>query len=472
MRFDDEPVNGSDAAPKLGKALLDYFKCPEGFVDFALRGDLCPGEGYFRFGPDLICFGQSSLGYYADVPAKATCDLAYHIRMEGSTCYIPFNPSRVIDNLRCERYVRGPQSNGWDARTKLVWELYYHMRPHLGVAVRKHLQRLWLRGWEDRRFPSWPVDRTVDQLLQKLLALAMQARGVERVPFIWFWPDAQTSCAIMTHDVEETGGLASCSTLMEIDESFGLKSAFQFIPEQRYAVSPALRQGLRERGFEVNVHDLNHDGHLYDQQEEFLRRAEKINAYAREYEARGFRAGVLYRKLDWYNAYEFSYDMSVPNVGHLDPQLGGCCTVMPYFVGRVLELPVTTTQDYTLFNIFSDYSIELWQRQIELITANHGLVSFNIHPDYILEKKARNTYAALLIHLSQLRRQQRLWLALPHEVDQWWRERAAMRIVGDSGRLRIEGPSAARARLAYACRSGDGISYQFDSDAHAVGNAA
>ena len=185
----------------------------------------------------------------------------------------------------------------------------------------------------------------------------------------------------------------------------------------------------------------------------------------KEYGAGGFRAAVRYRRLDGYDAYDFSYDMSVPNVGHLDPQRGGCCTVMPYFIGNVLELPVTTTQDYTLFNIFSDYSLDLWQRQIQLITEKHGLVSFNAHPDYVLKKRARETYAGLLAHLSQLRSQGGVWVALPREVDRWWRQRSGMRIVGESGQWRIEGPGQERAKLAFACLAGDRISYTFDPPA-------
>jgi hypothetical protein len=447
----------------LNGALIDYFRCPEVFADFALRGELCPGEGYFRFGPDVICYGQSSLGYYAETPAKATCDLAYHVRTEGTTCYIPFDPSAAVDNLRCECYLRHSPNNGWEKeQTSWMRKAYYRLRPHLGVPIRKRLQRLWLRGWKKRRFPSWPVDRTVDQLLEKLLALSMKAHRVERIPFIWFWPNGQKSCAILTHDVEESSGVDFCPSLMDIDDSFGIKSSFQFVPEERYAVSRALLERTRERGFEVNVHDLNHDGHLYESRKEFLRRALRINKYVKEYGALGFRAAVLYRRLDWYDAYDFSYDMSVPNVGHLDPQRGGCCTVMPYFIGDVLELPVTTTQDYTLFNIFSDYSLDLWQQQIRLITENHGLLSFNAHPDYVLERRARDTYAGLLAHLSRLRSQGEVWMALPKEVDRWWRERARMTIVGEAGRWRIEGPGQERAKLAYACLAGDRISYTFD----------
>jgi len=447
----------------LNRALIDYFRCPEVYGDFALRGDICPGEGFFRFGPDVICYGQSSLGYYADKPERATCDLIYHLRVEGSTCFIPFNLSAVVENLRRERYVGKPPNHQPRSISSLVkkniYSAYYWVRPYLAVSLRKHLQRLWLRGLEKSAFPQWPVDRTVDRILERLLALSMKAHGVEQIPFIWFWPDGLKSCVILTHDVEESAGVNFCSSLMDIDDSFGLKSSFQFIPEKRYSVSPALLSRMRERGFEVNIHDLNHDGRLYDDRAEFLRRAQKINQYVKEYGASGFRAGVLYRNFDWYDAYEFSYDMSAPNVAHLDPQAGGCCTIMPYFIGNVLELPLTTAQDYTLFNILSVYSTDLWKQQIKVITTNHGLASFNAHPDYLLEKRAQDTYEALLAHLSELRAEGEVWTPLPKEVDRWWRQRSQMKIVGEPGQWRIEGPGKERARLAYARLAGDRLSY-------------
>ncbi len=36
---------------------------------------------------------------------------------------------------------------------------------------------------------------------------------------------------MMTHDVEGTAGRRFCPALMDLDESFGMKSAFQVIPE-------------------------------------------------------------------------------------------------------------------------------------------------------------------------------------------------------------------------------------------------
>jgi hypothetical protein len=198
------------------------------------------------------------------------------------------------------------------------------------------------------------------------------------------------------------------------------------------------------------VHDLNHDGLLYRNRAEFLRRAEKINAYGKQFGAEGFRAAVLYRRQLWYDALDFSYDMSVPNVAHLDPQHGGCCTVMPYFIGNIVELPVTTTQDYMLFHILDDHSIRLWEKQIDLIMQRHGLMSFIVHPDYVAQPRERGTYEALLARLARLREEKGVWIATPGEVNRWWRQRAQMNLVEDGAGLRIEGTGSERARIAYA----------------------
>ena len=237
---------------------------------------------------------------------------------------------------------------------------------------------------------------------------------------------------------------------MDLDDSVGIKASFQIVPERRYPVTAAFLDGIRGRGFEINIHDINHDGRLFAEREGFLRRAERINSYAKEFGAQGFRSGALYRRPEWYEALDSAYDMSIPNVAHLDPQRGGCCTVLPFFIGKTLELPLTTTQDYSLFNILDNYSIDLWKQQIALIAEKHGLVSFIVHPDYVIEKRARASYLALLAYLVQLRAGGMLWIALPNEVNQWWRERSQMTVVPNERGFRIEGKGKERARLAFA----------------------
>jgi hypothetical protein len=379
-------------------------------------------------------------------------DASADIEIRDGTVYLPFDPSQVADNLLCERYID-------DWRDKAVMsalaKAYYLIRPILPVGVRRHLQKIYFTGWDKLPFPRWPLDCSVDNLFRQLLLLFLNSNGDEPIPFIWFWPKGASSCAIMTHDVETALGRDFCSKLMDIDDSYNIKSSFQIIPEQRYRVNRDYLRSIRKRGFEVAVHDLNHDGHLYKDRDQFVERAAKINSYAKEYGAEGFRAAVLYRKQLWYEALSFSYDMSIPDVAHLDPQRGGCCTVMPYFIGKILELPVTTIQDYTLFYILDDYSIDLWKRQIELIMKQHGLISFIVHADYICKSRERRIYEALLDHLAHMKEENGVWITTPVEVNRWWRQRAEMRLVENGKNWQIEGPGKERACLAYASKKGN-----------------
>ena len=444
-------------------AFLNHFRCPDEFASFGLNGELSTDEGFFRFGRDTVCYGR-----FAGNPSKQITpslpDALEEVSVRGDQILLPFDLSQVTENLRSERYALNPQRSLRRLTEETIGrKLYYFLRPILPVSVRKHLQRARLKGWNRIPFPHWPVDFTVESLLERAMTLVLRNHPGKKIPFIWFWPAGAESCAFITHDVEATAGRNFCVELMNLDDSFGIKSAFQVVPEVRYDTRDGFLETFTERGFEVNVHDLNHDGALFQDRREFLRRAERINAYAREFHTRGFRAGSMYRNQEWYDALEVAYDMSVPNVAHLEPQRGGCCTVLPYFIGNILELPLTTTQDYSLFHILGDYSIELWKKQIDLIRRKHGLISFITHPDYLIEKRARQVYQDLLGHLSRLRITDRLWIALPGEVDRWWRNRSQMKLVQNGASWQIEGPDKDRACVAYASLENDQLVYSVES---------
>jgi len=431
----------------MNKTMLQHYRCPDAYGRFVAKGPTSGKRNFFCFGKEATCYGAYVGEGGSDDPEGTLHDALRDVEVKCGSAMLPFDPSEVIENLRCEKYFGGWRKNRF---LSALTEMYYLLRPILPLVTRRHLQKIYLRGWEKIVFPRWPVDTSVDSLLQQLLLLSIRSAGVEQIPFIWFWPAGAPSCAIMTHDVETEEGRDYSPALMNIDESFGIKASFQVVPEERYRVDEKFLSLIRSRGFEVVVHDLNHDGHLYKSREQFLKRAAKINAYGREYRAVGFRAGVLYRQQDWYDELDFEYDMSVPNVAHLDPQRGGCCTVMPYFIGDILELPVTTTQDYTLFNILNNYSTNLWEQQIQIIMRKHGLMSFIVHPDYITKTRERGVFMTLLDRLACLRERERLWITTPGEVNRWWRQRMKMSLVQDASGWKIEGEGNERAVLAYA----------------------
>jgi len=441
----------------MGDRFAQYYRCPNRYIRFALGGSLSPKEGYFRFNDDLLygrCAGiepsNSHVGPLHDVSQKTVVSVG--------AIHLPFDVDQTMDSLRQERYAyNNSKGNGfWPLAVR---NTYYFLRPLLSVGVRKHLQKLRLKDWQDIPFPNWPVDCSVDNTFEQLLRLTLIGNGVDKIPLIWFWPDGASSCAIVTHDVETTQGRDFCSTLMDIDDSFGIKGSFQVVPEQRYEVPQEYLDSITARGFEVAVQDLNHDGHLYKNRSLFLERVKKINKYGRAWGATGFRAAVMYRRQDWFHNLDFSYDMSVPNVAHLDPQRGGCCTVMPYFVGDILELPATTIQDYSLFHILNDYSIDLWKQQAQLIMEKHGLMNFIIHPDYVTKDREQRVFTELMAHLAELRRDRHLWIPTAGEAAEWWRQRDQMKLVENEGQWSIEGAGNDRARIAYASLESGRIVY-------------
>ena len=432
----------------MSSAFLDYFRCPADLADLSTAGEVSESEGFFTF-DGTVCYGRPS-GASPSVSPLRPPDVTDGVTWQDGRVDLPFDVSEVAANLRFERYQYDLLNGSGLMSTTVVRDAYYRLRPYLPVAVRKHLQRISLAGWNKIRFPAWPVDVSVDRLMRSVFAEVLKRRGCRALPFVWFWPDGAPSCVMVTHDVEHQGGREFCGALMDLDHAHGIRSAFQVVPEGRYDGVLELVKTIRSRGFEVNVHDLNHDGNLFRDKRGFLSRVGRINQYASQFQSRGFRSGAMYREQDWYDALAFAYDMSVPNVAHLEPQRGGCCTVMPYFVGRLLELPLTTVQDYSLFHILGDYSTALWTEQMHHIRQENGLISFVTHPDYLTADRARAVYRELLAHLVRERENSHLWMALPSEVDRWWRDRHEMRLVPMDDSWRVEGPGCERARVAYA----------------------
>ncbi len=426
--------------------MRDRYRCPERFLDFGLADRLSRDPGYFQLGPGTICYGRSLLDANQSQPSFPLCDLLPSVAIDKSQALLPFDPTEVIDNLRLERY----PSSKMGKYERALKNAYYKFRPLTNRPLRKAVQKIRAHNWQRRQFPEWPVDTTVENICETSLLLSMKASGIENIPFVWFWPNGARGCVLMTHDVETAVGRDFTPQLLDIDDSYGINASLHIVPEERYEVTPQYLSDIRARGFEVCVQDLNHDGRLFDEREEFLRRAALINRYGREYKAKGFRAAVLYRNLGWYEDLDFSFDMSVPNVAHLDPQRGGCCTVMPYFIGRILELPLTTVQDYTLLHVLNERSIALWKTQMAKILDKNGLITFLVHPDYIIEPGPQAVYRELLAELSEMRKKEALWFALPRDADRWWRARNEMSIVKSGKSWRIIGEGAERATLAFA----------------------
>jgi hypothetical protein len=267
--------------------------------------------------------------------------------------------------------------------------------------------------------------------------------GSERPPENWpGWPEGKKFAFVLTHDVESKAGLGKCRSLMQLELDLGFRSSFNFVPEGSYRVPAELRGKLIASGFEVGIHDLKHDGHLFRSHRGFKRRAVRINNYAREWGASGFRSGFMLRNVDWLHDLDVKYDASTFDTDPFEPQPDGCHTVFPFWVPRpncnfiseqkstinsyrrgYVELPYTLPQDSTLFLYLCENTIDIWRRKLDWIAEHGGMALVNTHPDYMAldgsNPKHREYpiefYRELLTYL-KTRYAGEYWHALPNEV--------------------------------------------------------
>jgi len=202
------------------------------------------------------------------------------------------------------------------------------------------------------------------------------------------WPEGKRFAVVLTHDVEKQKGYNSCRALMEIDQKIGFRSSFNFVPERDYKVETKVLHYLADNGFEIGVHDLNHDGKLYKSEKIFRDKAGKINSYLQEWNSVGFRSGAMHRHFEWLNDLNIEYDASSFDTDPFEPNPKGMTTIFPFLVKNpqkkpYVELPYTLAQDSTLFIIMAIDNIDIWTKKLDWIVQHGGMALLNTHPDYM-----------------------------------------------------------------------------------------
>lgn len=297
-------------------------------------------------------------------------------------------------------------------------KLYYLVKPALPVSLRLAVRRQFALRKRQLASRTWPI-----------------LEGSESPPADWpGWPGGKQFAVVLSHDVEGQSGVNKCRDLMTTEWRHGFRSSFNFIPEGTYRVSEELRRQLVSTGFEVGVHDLNHDGKLYSSRTAFAEKAGRINGYLRDWGAVGFRSGFMLHNLDWLGDLDVLYDASTFDTDPFEPQPDGANTIFPFEVrlpGRkgYVELPYTLPQDSTLFLLFREQSAATWIRKLDWVAEHGGMALVNVHPDYIRfpgEAQSRLTfpveiYEEFLRYVSE-RYAGRYWHALPREVAGYYRD--------------------------------------------------
>ena len=341
------------------------------------------------------------------------------VQAEDGTVFVPFDLDDAYGAYVTEAWREHTDLRSFGDRQL---QLYYRVKRLLPREFWLALRRAVVRRRRTPDFPAWPLESGVDRLLRFYALCRLHAGDVDHAEFKWFWPQGYRAALILTHDVESGDGLRLALELADLEEERGLRSSFNIVGGD-YPLDEAVLRELRQRGFEIGLHGLHHDRSLFSSRAEFERQLPALAEAASHLGAEGFRSPSTYRVVEWLAELPVDYDCTVPHSDPYEPQPGGCCSLWPFTLGHIVELPYTLPQDHTLLTLLGKRSVEPWLQQALAIEKRFGLIQCLSHPDrgYLGDPDKRAIYRELLDALAE---RDTIWKALPREVARWWRRRA------------------------------------------------
>jgi peptidoglycan/xylan/chitin deacetylase (PgdA/CDA1 family) len=303
--------------------------------------------------------------------------------------------------------------------------IYYLVKFIIPRSITLQLRRLYNRRLKTEGI--WPIESRYANFLWEVLRQVLMLNDSKELTIKGFWPDHNRFAFVLTHDIETAAGQEFVEVVADLEENLGFRSLFNFVPES-YKLNYKLMDDLRQRGFEVGIHGLKHDGNLFVSKPAFMQKASRINQYLKEWNAVGFRAELTIRQPEWMQALEIEYDLSFFDTDPFEPIPGGTMSIWPFFTGHFVELPYTLVQDYTLTSILGEISPRIWLEKVEFIEEHHGMALVNTHPDYLKSKPTWDVYEQFL---TAMKKHDCYWHGLPGEVAKWWKSRLVSSEIAD-----------------------------------------
>ena len=300
--------------------------------------------------------------------------------------------------------------------------LYYKIKPYMPRSIINILKKLNSFKVKGDFGLTWPIEDRYVQFQWEVIRQLMIVSKQQSLKFRHFWPEGENFAFVLTHDIETAAGQDFVRVVADFEEKLGFRSSFNFVPD-RYPLDYQLMKNLRERGFEIGVHGLKHDGKLFLSKEGFLERAKQINGYLKKFEAVGFRSPLMHRNPEWMQVLEIEYDLSFFDTDPYEPINGGCMSIWPYTIGEFTELPYTLAQDSTLGIVLGETTAELWLKKLNFIEKNFGMALVNTHPDYLIDEEIFSIYSDFLLAVKE---KGSFWHALPYKAARWWKIRSSM----------------------------------------------
>jgi peptidoglycan/xylan/chitin deacetylase (PgdA/CDA1 family) len=339
------------------------------------------------------------------------------IQKARSALYLPDNVQEIDDLLEM---VLGEGQFG-----KSHWQLtpakriYFILKPFIPRVVIKRARRIFQWPQNGKFLLRWPIEDRYVRFQWEIMRQLLMVTNKSEIIFKRFWPDGKKFAFILTHDVETAEGFSYVKAVADSEEKAGFRSSFNFVPE-RYPIDHGLLRDLRQRGFEIGIHGLNHDAKLFSSYADFMQRVPKINGYMKAFEAVGFRSPYTMRQPEWMQALDIEYDLTFFDTDPFEPVPGGTVSIWPFTIGKFLELPYTLVQDNSLMSVVGETSPKIWLNKVDFICRFQGMALLNSHPDYL---KNRLNFKIYKDFINAVKDMDGYWSVLPRDAAKWWRYR-------------------------------------------------
>jgi len=327
------------------------------------------------------------------------------------------NFDKIIDYIIHENYFEQKQP----FFSKLPFS-YTHIPPRLRVP----LFNILLSFKKDPKFPHFPIEKSVE-LMRYIYIKALSIKSKKDIPYISFWPKGKFAFSI-THDCDTKSSFDNIEKIREIEKKYEMKSSW-YILSNRYKIDLKKIKKLKKEGCEIGLHGYNHDTKLpFLKTEEIKHRISKASNLINSFKIKGFRSPCLLKNkrfLDIISNY-FDYDSSTSDtdIRSVTAMRSGTCTVFPFFINKMVEIPITLAQDYRLIRLGKTKSqiFNIWREKIDFIEKINGSAVMLIHPDTHIfgSEKYLSVYDRILKYASK---KNNVWNSLPCEIAKWWRER-------------------------------------------------
>lgn len=342
----------------------------------------------------------------------------------------------VISRYLFEQY-RADNGRGLSAAVRA----YYRVKKFIPDAIRHWINYAAVHSRRRDQFPQWPCETALIDYWHEWVRRALQEMGERDAWHIGFWPEGRRCAIVLTHDVESPLGVSRIERMADLEERYGFRSSWN-LPLAQYEIDWKVLERVRARGFEIGAHGLAHDGRMFRSRQDFEKCRAVAEQAAREHGITGFRGPSTLRDPGWIGEMAFEYDSTFADTDPYEPQPGGTCSLFPFFLSHVVELPYTLPQDHTLMHLLRRNPVSIWATKARWIESLGGMILTLIHPDYCGDDEHLPLYEELLKILSDF---DKAWRALPCEVARWWRERAQMNLVLRDGNPFITGRGARQA---------------------------